>query len=99
MNSEFFQLTVIEIPERCPRLLICAPSPKPKRDVVYQVLHGGRPGQIAMIRDSVGALGAHDLADQGSPHRLAIGDLHALSVKPARHDALPIDDETPSLTP
>jgi hypothetical protein len=98
INSEFLQLTVIEMPERCPGLLICAPSPKPRRDVVYQVPHGGMRGRIAMIRDKVGAHGAHGLADQGPHRHLTIGDRNALSLKPARHDALPIDDETPFLT-
>jgi len=70
INSEFLQLTVIEMPERCPSLLIFAPSPEPKRDV------------------------AHGLAVRGPHHHLTIGDQNALSVKPARHDALPIDDET-----
>jgi hypothetical protein len=32
MNSEFLQLTVIEMPERCPGLPIFAPFPKPERD-------------------------------------------------------------------
>jgi len=36
INSEFLQLTVVEMPERCPSLLIFAPSPKPKRDVAKE---------------------------------------------------------------
>jgi hypothetical protein len=36
INSEFLQLTVIEMPERCPSLPIFAPSPKPKRDAAYE---------------------------------------------------------------
>jgi hypothetical protein len=36
INSEFLQLTVIEMPERCPSLPIFAPSPKAKRDAAYE---------------------------------------------------------------
>jgi hypothetical protein len=68
INSEFLQLTVIEMPERCPSLLIFTTSPKPKRDA------------------------AHGLADRETRHHLTIGDRNALSLKPARHDALPIND-------